>query len=112
MRKIIAGLFMSLDGVVDGTDGWQYPYFDQETGAAMAAGTRNTGTLLLGSPTLVRWLLSQRLLDQLNLFLLPIVVGSGLRLFDGTNPRHPLRLVRSRAMRSGVLEVHYAPQDR
>ncbi|HEU4543578.1 MAG TPA: dihydrofolate reductase family protein [Jiangellaceae bacterium] len=179
MRKIVAGLFMSLDGVVDGAEGWQYPYLDEELGAAMEAGARRAAALLLGrrsyegyealrienpdspvlalidrtrtyvvsstlarspqgvsiidrdlieqiaalrdendgdvlvlgSPTLVRWLLAHDLLNELHLFMLPIVVGSGLRLFDDTAPRrYPLELVHSRAMGNGALDVHYTPK--
>jgi dihydrofolate reductase len=67
--------------------------------------------LVLGSPTLVRWLLAHGLLDELNLFMLPVLVGSGLRLFDDMTPqRYPLELVRSRTMGSGVLGLHYTPK--
>ena len=38
MRKIIAGLFMSLDGVVEAPDQWHFPYFNDEMGAAVGAG--------------------------------------------------------------------------
>ena len=178
MRTISAGLFMSLDGIVDGTGKWQYPYFDQEMGAAMGAGPRPEAILLgrrsfegyealrqenpespvlglidstdtyvvsttmpadgqrdgitvlgadpvdeverirssgdgqvlvLGSPTLVRWLLAQRRLDELHLFVLPIAVGTGLRLFEppaGEGP-YPLQLTSSRALGNGVLELRY-----
>jgi hypothetical protein len=37
MRKIIAGLFISLDGVVEAPDQWQFPYFNDEMGAAVDA---------------------------------------------------------------------------
>ncbi|MGH2775320.1 MAG: dihydrofolate reductase family protein [Actinomycetota bacterium] len=45
-----------------------------------------------GSATLVRWLLANGLLDQLNLMVHPIAVGKGQRLFEDT-PTHPMRLV-------------------
>jgi dihydrofolate reductase len=68
--------------------------------------------LILGSPTLVRWLLRNGLLDELNLTVLPIVVGSGVRLFEDMDmPRGPLgmSLGRAKTLASGVLEVTYAP---
>ena len=46
MRSIVAGLFMSVDGVVDGTTGWQYRYFDEEVGKAMGSGPRPDALLL------------------------------------------------------------------
>ena len=30
MRKIIAGLFISLDGVVEASDQWHFPYFNEQ----------------------------------------------------------------------------------
>jgi dihydrofolate reductase len=35
MRKIVAGLFISLDGVVEAPDTWHFSYFDDEMGAAV-----------------------------------------------------------------------------
>jgi hypothetical protein len=37
MRKITAGLFISLDGVVEAPDQWHFPYFNEEMGAAVDA---------------------------------------------------------------------------
>ena len=37
MRKIIAGEFVSLDGVAEAPDTWQLPYLDDEMGAAVGA---------------------------------------------------------------------------
>ena len=30
MRKITAGLFIALDGVVEAPDQWHFPYFNEE----------------------------------------------------------------------------------
>ena len=50
-RKIIANLFISLDGVVEEPGDWHFPYFNDEMGAAVDAGLRSTDTLLLGRKT-------------------------------------------------------------
>jgi dihydrofolate reductase len=50
MRKITAGLFMSLDGVVESPDEWRQP-FDAETGQIMAEGLRSSDAILLGTKT-------------------------------------------------------------
>jgi dihydrofolate reductase len=63
-----------------------------------------------GSATLVRWLLANGLLDQLNLMVHPIAVGKGQRLFEDT-PTHPLRLVSQEAFSTGVLNLAYAPAE-
>ncbi|MEU5722918.1 dihydrofolate reductase family protein [Micromonospora sp. NPDC047738] len=61
-----------------------------------------------GSPTTVRWLLANGLLDELRLLVHPIAVGRGQRLFEET-PTYPLRLLSQETFKSGVLNLAYAP---
>jgi dihydrofolate reductase len=61
-----------------------------------------------GSATTARWLIGQGLLDELALLVHPIAVAAGQRLFEGTGTV-PLELKESRALKSGVLLVRYAP---
>jgi dihydrofolate reductase len=177
MRKIVAGLYMSLDGVADAPDGWQYPYLDAEVMSMITDATAGTDAVLLGrrtydmfaalwpgqgddpsaaffngvrkyvvtssaeglgwgpvtqlsgdlgaelaalkakpgkdilvqgSTVLVRSLLQDGLLDELSLLIMPIVVGSGRRLFeDGT--RLGLTLTDSAVFGNGVVSVTYQP---
>jgi dihydrofolate reductase len=51
VRKIVAGLFMSLDGVVESPEQWQLPYFNEEMGRAVGAQMAESDTLLLGRRT-------------------------------------------------------------
>lgn len=51
MRKIIAGLFMSLDGVVEAPEKWHFPYLNEEMGAAVGSMQAQADTLLLGRVT-------------------------------------------------------------
>jgi dihydrofolate reductase len=51
MRKIIANLFISLDGVVEEPADWHFPYFNDEMGAAVDAVLGTADTLLLGRRT-------------------------------------------------------------
>jgi dihydrofolate reductase len=51
MRKIVAGLFMSVDGVVESPEQWQVPYFNEEMGQALGAQMAESDTLLLGRRT-------------------------------------------------------------
>ena len=51
MRKIIANLFISLDGVVEEPADWHFPYFNDEMGAAVDAVFRTSDTMLLGRKT-------------------------------------------------------------
>jgi dihydrofolate reductase len=61
-----------------------------------------------GSATTVRWLITQGLLDELALLVHPVAVASGQRLFEDTG-KVLLELKESRALKSGVLLVRYAP---
>jgi dihydrofolate reductase len=51
MRKITAGLFISLDGVVEAPDQWHFPYFNEEMGAAVDATLGAADTMLFGRKT-------------------------------------------------------------
>jgi dihydrofolate reductase len=51
MRKVTAGLFVSLDGVVEDPQDWHFPYFNDEMGAAVDAQLGAADTLLLGRKT-------------------------------------------------------------
>ena len=178
MRRIIAGLFMSLDGVVEAPEAWTGPYFNdevgQEIGSMMAPGDtllmgrksyetfaasfsgqsggmadamnhtpkfvvsttltqadwRNSTLIkgdivdeigklkqqpgkninISGSATLIRSLLRDRLVDELRLQLFPLVVGSGARLFDGSDEVN-LALMDSTKFTTGVVNLVYRPAD-
>ena len=62
-----------------------------------------------GSPTLVRSLLQDGLLDELRLMLHPVVVGSGKRLFEDGGEQNALQLVDSKTFSTGVLYLTYQP---
>jgi dihydrofolate reductase len=62
-----------------------------------------------GSPTLVRSLLQDGLLDELRLMVHPIVVGSGKRLFEDGGDQKSLQLVDSKTFSTGVLYLTYQP---
>ena len=51
MRKIIAGMFISLDGVVEAPDQWHFPYFNEEMGAEVGRMLDGADTMLIGRVT-------------------------------------------------------------
>ena len=55
-----------------------------------------------GSGVLVRWLLANDLVDQLDLLIYPVVVGQGARLFPEAGPDRALELVTSRTTSGGI----------
>jgi dihydrofolate reductase len=71
------------------------------------------GELLVpGSGVLVRTLLADNLVDQLDLVIYPVVVGQGTRLFPDAGPDIALDLVESRSTPSGVTIQTYRPTGR
>jgi dihydrofolate reductase len=51
VRKIVAGLFVSLDGVYEAPGEWHFPYFNDEMGEAVQAQIDAADTMLLGRVT-------------------------------------------------------------
>lgn len=62
-----------------------------------------------GSGTLVRALLADGLADELHLFVFPVALGSGQRLFGEASGPVKLSLAGSEAYDSGVLHLTYRP---
>jgi dihydrofolate reductase len=178
MRKIISGMFMTLDGVIDAPETWNPPYYDDELNQAVLPQLTAADTHLYGrrsyelfravftgpsapphaemmtstpkvvvsatlddpdwgptaviranvaaelarlkqqaggnitvgaSGTLVRFLLAEALLDELQLLVHPVVAGTGKHLFEGGSPHVPLSLRESRRHGNGVIALRYVP---
>jgi dihydrofolate reductase len=62
-----------------------------------------------GSVTLVRALLADGLLDELHLFVYPLLLGDGLRLFADGGVGGRLSLLASDAYANGVVHLAYGP---
>jgi len=54
MRKVYAGLFASIDGVVQAPNEWQ-PAFDEEMGAALGRMLEGQDAVLMGRVTFTEW---------------------------------------------------------
>jgi dihydrofolate reductase len=65
--------------------------------------------LVIGSATLVRWLLREGLLDQLDLLVFPVVVGHGKCLFTGQDAKTRLTLAGCQRYSTGVVRLTYQP---
>ena len=65
-----------------------------------------------GSGELTRWLLDHDLVDEMNLLIVPVVVGQGARLFPDDGPDIALDLLDSRAFPKGVTLQVYRPAGR
>ena len=181
MRKVVSWLFISLDGVVEAPNEWQFDVFDDDMIAALASVTEAEDAMLMGrvsyqewasywptstdepyashinntpkyvvsttlddiewgkwekptlikdnlskeitklknqpgknitvggSPTLVRSLLQEGLLDELQLMIHPVVVGKGKHLFTEDVSLKRLQLVDSKVTGTGVVILTYKP---
>jgi dihydrofolate reductase len=65
-----------------------------------------------GSGTLIRWLLDHDLVDEIQLLIVPVVLGQGARLFPDAGPDIALDLVNSRTDSKGVTIQVYRPTGR
>ena len=55
MRKVVASLFLSLDGVMEAPEKWHLPYFNEEMGAVIGEAISSTDAFLLGRRTYEEW---------------------------------------------------------
>jgi dihydrofolate reductase len=67
--------------------------------------------LVSGSARLVQTLIANDLVDQLNLMVFPVILGSGKRLFGETKDLKTLRLKESRNVGDGVAIMVYQPAN-
>jgi dihydrofolate reductase len=65
-----------------------------------------------GSGTLIRWLLDNRLVDQIVLITYPVVIGQGTRLFPDSGPDAALELVDLRSTPKGLTLQTYRTTGR
>src|SRR4051794_7838047 len=78
---------------------------DEDVAALKAA--PGADIVVTGSMTLVHGLIAAGLVDEYRLFVYPVVVGRGTRLFDDATNVPPLELIESRAFASGVVLLRY-----
>ena len=55
MRRIVAGEFMTLDGVLERPDQWSTPYLNDEVGALIGGAVAESDAMLLGRVTYQEW---------------------------------------------------------
>jgi dihydrofolate reductase len=65
--------------------------------------------ILVGSPSLIVQLTGLGLIDEYQLCVHPVILGSGLPLFKNLTERVDLKLLKSKTHDSGVILLHYEP---
>ncbi|WP_406169388.1 dihydrofolate reductase family protein [Streptomyces sp. NBC_00996] len=66
---------------------------------------------MMGSPTLVRTLLREDLVDELQLIRMPVILGGGKTIFPEDGVKRPLERVSTVAGKTGVEVCVYRPAD-
>jgi dihydrofolate reductase len=64
---------------------------------------------MMGSPTLVRMLLSEGLVDRLTLIRMPVILGGGKTIFPADGAKRSFELVSSIAAKTGAVVETYRP---
>jgi len=65
--------------------------------------------ILIGSPSLILECTRLKLIDEYQLCIHPVIVGSGLPLFKGIDTRSVFRLIKTKTFRSGAVIHFYEP---
>lgn len=68
--------------------------------------------MVYGSPALVNTLAENDLIDDYRIWVNPVAVGSGKRLFEGAAKNIDLRLVNTETFQSGITVLSYRPAGR
>jgi len=62
---------------------------------------------LVGGSEIVSVLLNSSLIDELQIFVHPIILGKGIPLFSNIKKEVKLKLVKTHAFKDGLVELHY-----
>jgi len=65
--------------------------------------------ILVGSPSLIVALMQLDLIDEYQLCVYPIILGTGLRLFKNINDRINLKLLKTKTFACGAVILYYEP---
>ena len=67
------------------------------------------GLAILGSGSIVAQLTQERLIDEYQFIVAPIILGGGRTLFEGIKEKLSLKLVETRAFKNGNVLLRYTP---
>jgi len=62
---------------------------------------------LVGGASLIKQMLELGILDELRIFIVPILIGKGISLFDTVNSFQLFTLLDTKSYSKGVVELHY-----
>lgn len=61
-----------------------------------------------GGAEIIQQLLHFNLVDEITISIIPVLLGCGIRLFDGIYPEQKLTLLESKSFEKGLTRLHYA----
>ena len=64
---------------------------------------------VLGSGSIVAQLAQERLIDEFEILLNPVVIGQGKTMFEGVKDRFSLKLLNTRTFKNGNILLNYEP---
>ena len=67
------------------------------------------GMVIFGSGTIVAQLAQEGLIDEFQLVVIPVVLGSGRTMFEGIKKRISLKLLNTRTFKNGNVLLCYEP---
>ncbi len=67
--------------------------------------------IFVGSRSLIIQLMKRNLIDEYQLCVHPVVVGSGLPLFENISERTILKLIKTKTFRGGAVTLYYEPAN-
>ncbi len=79
---------------------------EEEVAALRQQAGRN---ILIGSRSLILQLMHLNLIDEYQLCIHPVVVGSGLPLFENINHRTIFKLIKTKTFDGGAITLYYEP---
>lgn len=104
-----------VSSTVDSVDGWQNSELlgGYDADAIRSLKQQVDGNVYVsGSGELVRALLADGLLDELHLFVYPLILGAGARLLPDGTPRSSVALIGQETYDNGVLHLIYGGEQR
>jgi dihydrofolate reductase len=128
MGKLVEATHVSLGGEIDALDEWAFPYLDEQHSRYATQLLNDADALLLGRltyeglsvaytkmaesapPGVPMDLMQHGLIDEFHLFLTPVAVGDGQRLFESIDTAPHLALRNLTRFDSDVIVLVYAPK--
>ena len=76
-----------------------------------ASGGSGSKDILVGSRSLIIQLMKLNLLDECQLCIHPVIVGTGLPLFENIKNRTVLKLIKTKTFSGGAVTLYYVPTN-